>query len=256
MGDFRSFIETYSNQLGDVKSNLKDKHLDIADLYHHFSTWNGSNAILKRSRIKPNVFDDPNYDDDWHDKMTRIGSNMKPDEKEKFISYMHQNDPAETPTWAHIDYQRIIKRNTWLVHFTNEPYAIRSKGFQYGTSDPSKLGLTTLTSTDSKKYGGYNFAFVAGSSYARHAAHDEKYGNHAVMFQSAGVEGYHYGDEENQVIFYGPHVHPNSIVILIRDSDEWCVHPTHGNRECLYKNTFNKVEQWVMNNYQQYQKQF
>ena len=49
---------------------------------------------------------------------------------------------------------------------------------------------------------------------------DNKYGKDAVIFKGTGVEVYHIGDEENQIIFWGSDVDKDSIFYLNR-SNYW-----------------------------------
>jgi hypothetical protein len=150
----------------------------------------------------------------------------------------------------------MLKPSTWLIHFSDDASDISWKGFKYGSDDMTKLGLTTYLSKDAKQYGGYNFAFVADSRDAKNAAGHRsgrgKYGKEAVMFQAAGVQAYHYGDEENQVIFYGKSINPNKVVYLSKADDDWCVNGNRTNRSCLYTGPFEDTIDWVINNHEQY----
>jgi len=137
---------------------------------------------------------------------------------------------ADRPAYEHMSFNRLV-RPTWLVHFTDDPYEIASDGFQYGWDSTEGLGLTTHFTDNARKRGpGYNFAFALGSRDARNAERGQhygdspKYGKHAVVFWGGGVEAYHYGDEEDQVIFWGPEVPPSRIFALWNGGDDgWCV---------------------------------
>ena len=39
------------------------------------------------------------------------------------------------------------------------------------------------------------------------------------MFQNSGVHCYHYGDEENQVVFWGADVDPRDIILITHDPE-------------------------------------
>jgi len=69
------------------------------------------------------------------------------------------------------------------------------------------------------------------------------------MFQSAGIKVYHYGDEENQIIFYGSMVH--EIIPLYKTYDSWVIESSRDGR-MVVKGDFPTVVSWVMKNYQQY----
>jgi len=98
-------------------------------------------------------------------------------------------EPAGAPTWSHMSLERetLLPRNTWLIHFTNEPYSIAKNGFTIGMDDMERLGLTTYFSKEYKSLGGYNFAFLAPSREANWAATKRRYGKSAVMFQNSGI---------------------------------------------------------------------
>ena len=117
------------------------------------------------------------------------------------------------------------------------------------------LGLTTYHSFD-KKSGGYNFAFTL-NDYERYGKNRSfgsyrgwKYGKEAVMFHASGVKTWHWGDEEPQVIFWGPSA--RDIVLIENLEGEWGV--TNGNTgRVIYKSErLPDVEVWVVNNFNQY----
>lgn len=171
------------------------------------------------------------------------------------------DDPADAPTGAHMSLNktRLLPRTTWLVHFTDDPYSIYREGFTKGMDQMDRLGLTTWFGTEAKKYGGYNFAFEADSRYADWAAHKGLYGTAGVMmFQNSGVHCHHYGDEEDQVVFWGADVDPRDIVLITKEDGDWCVKSNRdlgGEREDnLFKGTFENAVKWVKTNHRQYAK--
>lgn len=181
---------------------------------------------------------------------------MPPDQKKRFEAWLGKkiatdpsiaSDPL-SPSYVHLNYNRLLKRNTWLVHFTGQAPAVAKEGFQKGQEDMAALGLTTYLNPKNKQPG-WNFAFEAGSKDSARAEAEGKYGEDAVMFQSAGVEAYHSGDDENQVIFYGPHV--QEVVPLFSGDGGWRVESRKG--RVVYQNeSFQAVVNWVKRNYQQY----
>jgi hypothetical protein len=82
------------------------------------------------------------------------------------------------------------------------------------------------------------------------------------MFQSSGVEVFHYGDEENQVIFWGKAIDPKTVVHLGSEGrgGDWTVQPGWGASRALrdrgevYRGTLKDVIDWVERNWQQYRK--
>lgn len=154
-------------------------------------------------------------------------------EEQKLHGYMGgpsgRDIGPDRPVYEHMSFERLVKP-TWLVHFTDDPSEIASEGFKYGWENTEGLGLTTHFTDEARKRGpGFNFAFTLGSRDARIASgsrYDDgpKYGTHAVVFWAGGVEAFHYGDEESQVIFWGPEVPPSRIFALWNGKDDgWYV---------------------------------
>jgi hypothetical protein len=168
-----------------------------------------------------------------------------------------RNDPADAASteFLSLQHNRLLPRQTWLVHFTDDPNAIAEQGFAMGTFDMTRLGLTTYTQNSAKERG-YNFAFIADGRHANWAASEGKYGKHAVMFQNSGVHTWHSADEEDQIIFWGADVKPSDIVVLKHHRDDWYVQShdqRHGYTDrSLFAGDFEKCVAWVITNFQQY----
>lgn len=179
--------------------------------------------------------------------------------KDYVIRMFMKHEPENAPTTMHMSLSRdkLLPRTTWLVHFTDEPYGIVERGFRYGTDRMDQLGLTLWMGKDSKKYGGYNFAFLAGSRDAISCASKSRsasdYGKHAVLFQNSGVAAYHAGDNENQVIFHGPDVNPNDIIALTYENEDWQVRSR--SEDILFTGSYGKSVAWVIQNQAQYRRQ-
>ena len=276
---YRELLEVYSEDNTYLLRHLKN---DVFDAGSHW--WAVSNIIMKNDKfrramekvlkVKRIGYADQIEDQDpeiFYQLPTYIQKEIGEQTKEWLIKY----DPSDAPTSTHLTVQKNqpLHRLTWLVHFTDKPDNIATKGFTIGMSDPDKLGLTTYFHSDSfdKAHGGYNFAFIADSKDAKNAStghgYQPKYGNHAVMFQNSGIHVYHYADEENQIIFWGPDVKPRDIVVLHNNSGDWEVmartfyykDKTPSFDKVLYKggkegSNFEQCVDWVMNNFQQYRK--
>ena len=176
-------------------------------------------------------------------------SRISPKDLTEFKEWaLDQAQDAFTPSTAFFDFKRLVKRTTWLVHFSDNVSDIVRDGLASGHDDMRTLGLTTYFA---KRRGtpGWNFAFRADGHDAAVAARKKKYGNDAVLFQSAGVEAHHYGDEEDQVIFWGPSV--EWFVPLWREDREFQVKDVNTER-VLVAGTFDKVVDWVKDNVRQY----
>lgn len=182
---------------------------------------------------------------------------------EAIPALMH-NDPTEVPTWAYMDLNqnKLLERETWLIHFSNNANTVAREGFTIGVDQMDRLGLTTYFNNDGadKSYGGYNFAFKATDP--RGYLGGEKYGRHMLMFQNSGVEAWHHGDEENQVMFKGEDVDPRGIILIENDGGDWVVKPhplskyvSPRDEDGLVRfEDMEKVVAWVQQNLAQYRK--
>ena len=170
-----------------------------------------------------------------------------------------ENQDGSTEAHFELMSKRVLPNDTWLVHFSDNVDDILEEGFTRGTDeyDIDKLGLTTYRQ-DKFKTGGYNFAFL-GSDWRnlRGAIFDNhgrgKYGKDCVVFQSSGVEAYHYGDDERQIIFWGPGIKPDLIYAVYRRDDEWEIGDTGyaGDRDGIMKPLKDIVEvvEWIKTNH-------
>lgn len=175
------------------------------------------------------------------------------------IDYMKENEPGAAQSNEFFQPEdALLPRNTWLIHFTDHADSIMASGFTHGTFDMDMLGLTTRYTHDSKKDGGYVFAFEADSRYAWYAARTGRYGKHAILFQNSGVKAYHYGDEEDQIIFWGPDVDKRMLIHLSPDyeggrgSVDWNVLARDG--RVLFTGEITKTIAWVEKNTVQYRR--
>lgn len=110
-------------------------------------------------------------------------------------------DP-QSPTYLTVDFERDVE-DEWLIHGANNAEAIVQEGFTRGVWDYSSLALTTYL-VDSIKTGGFNFAFYADKF---HESEVLAYGKEAVVFQASGIETWHHGDQQRQIIFLGSTAH-------------------------------------------------
>lgn len=165
-----------------------------------------------------------------------------------YDSYFRYGDFSFVHPALHFTNARIFKNN-WLIHFTDYPESIAEEGFTIGVDDPRQLGLSTHFS-EIDKPGGYNFAFdVEGLSRNK----KNTYGKEAVMFRASGVEAYHYGDDEYQVIVYGPSV--RDIIPITYDSHEGHYEITNAKTgDALRVGDIEDLAKWVVKNYNQYRK--
>ena len=126
------------------------------------------------------------YPHDFDNMIDRYTSDIEPNQTAKSMDYRHP----------------VV--NKWMVHFSSNAWDIFFDGFKYGTDDPTKLALTNAGSTKGK-YGNYLFAFDMDDAdkYGRGGFRKSefKYGDKAIVFVGSGLEFYHHGDEEPQIVF-------------------------------------------------------
>jgi hypothetical protein len=194
------------------------------------------------------------FDAEENEQYEKLTPDLQKDFAEWVGDYLSRHDPAELPSSHYFDSDvKRIPRTTWLVHFTDHAESIIGSGFTHGTHSADELGLTTYVNHDSKKHGGFNFAFIADGRDALVAANKNKYGKNFVMFQNSGVETYHYSDEENQIVFWGPDVDRRHIALVRQIDGDYHVISRMG--MSLYAATFEKVVKWIIAHHRQYSKQ-
>lgn len=159
----------------------------------------------------------------------------------------YSGDEYDAPPYEAMGHTKLTSPG-WLVHFTDDPYAIAMRGFEFGHEDMRGLALTTWK-RERKRGPGYNFAFPLGSRDARIAEHDQKYGKHAVVFWGAGVQVTHYGDEEEQVIVWGPSVRKDLIFPMMRQDGLWVVMDWRNDRVLMRNEDFERMAHWVADNH-------
>ena len=166
---------------------------------------------------------------------------------------------AEYPAWSYFDRNPTLIKNQWLIHFTNDAESISVDGFKYGVNEIDKLGLTTSLGEFEKKYGGYNFAYLLKDfmKYGRRgytSGGGFKYGKEAVIFKASGIQLWHHGDEEPQVIFYG-NTAQNIIPITSGENANWAIRSEKSGNILFENDDLEKVVDWLVKNYDQYRKQ-
>lgn len=270
---YRELLELYSEPNKHLLGYLKSSDFDA---YSHW--WEVSRTIIEKDKfrramsrvLKRKITSIEDLEEEEPDVFYKLPKDIQTAIGQDVTNWLLQHNPAESPSAAHFSVQQqaqLLPRLTWLVHFTDYPEDIATQGFTKGVADVNKLGLTNYVGDYDKKYGGYNFAFVVNSRDAEIAATyhngNPKYGKHAVMFQNSGVKAYHYGDEENQVIFWGADVQTRDMIVLKNNFGDWAVmartfyykDKTPSFDKELYKGEdFEKCSQWVMKHFQQYRK--
>lgn len=205
----------------------------------------------------------PDY---WWEIPEKVRASYLSDNIDEVRDELMRLDAVDAPTGMHMDYTDQITKPVWLTHFSNDADDIARQGFTKGIDDPEKLGLTTYVKNDSfeKADGGYTFAFLSDSNDAEYSANKASrnsggYGENFVMFVNVGgVRAYHWGDEESQVMIWGPSVDPRNLVLVTKDDDDYSVnvHPSKaGKRDVVVSGlSYREASNWVQQNYDQYRK--
>lgn len=125
-----------------------------------------------------------------------------------------EHDPFEAPAYLMLDDPKKMPPGTWCVHFTNAaPFhafdrGATLQGLHLSTWRKEKTFVDCKKNLDWDNVGIYDvvfgFAFTA-NSVSKSSLFERarrKYGRNAILFQvDCGVEAYHHGDEERQVIW-------------------------------------------------------
>lgn len=126
---------------------------------------------------------------------------------------MIYDDPQQAPAWMLMEpiAERLLPRTTWLAHFCVSAQKIKTEGFRYGVPDVARIALTRehsicgTTEHIRSSQPGYNFAYPTdGSMRLTSRWSPEGYGKQVLLFQSSGLLVHHSGDQERQVVFWGP----------------------------------------------------
>ena len=164
-----------------------------------------------------------------------------------FVYYMEvTGDPYELPSWLFMDFNRVVK-NEWCIHFGADSDSIAREGFTGGTEEIERLAYT---GAGQEKHGvGYDFAFPLWER----DVDNNGYGDEAVIFQTSGIEIYHHGDSQNQVIFWGPYAKNFIPIRWSGEQGEWVVEGQDG--QILKAGKPSDIAYWAVDNLPQYRKQ-
>ena len=226
------YKKAYNEPVGYLNRYLK-QGFDWGDYMHYIPDFleeyhpSYINRMEENQRANQNnLFRDENlYTTDPDSFAEEWAEQASPEEMEEFKEWIKSKNldasRHDAPPYEIMDYSKFIKP-TWLIHFTNDPDSISTNGFTQGWEDIEGLAYTTHYQKTHESPG-YNFAFdINNSRDIRAAAREEKYGKHAVLFWGSGVESTHYGDNESQVIVWGPSVNTNMIIpIRMQSNGSW-----------------------------------
>lgn len=174
----------------------------------------------------------------------------------EMLSEKHRSDDffdVGYPTWNYVDYRSIVK-NQWLIHFSDSSQNIyHDQKFSNGVYDYTRLGLTKHLPDSEKDFGGYNFAYLL-SDYNRYGRDRGrwKYGKEAVVFKASGVQVWHYGDQEPQVIFWGPSAFDIVYIREDRNTGDYYVYSRKD--KSPFSGDLGDCVDWITANFNQYKR--
>lgn len=155
-------------------------------------------------------------------------------------NYVLTHGREDSPFWMLASYEREVN-NEWLIHFGKDASKIANEGFTRGEQDLDKLGYTHFHNIGN--HPGYNFAFTVKdlnvdadrhvSSY-KGGSLNTYYGDQAVIFQASGIRYFHLGDNDDEVVFWGPSA-KNLIKIQLEE-----INPT----DSIYDSITNNIEKF------------
>ena len=209
------------------------------------------NEYIRKIYYKYSEFENLLNDDEFDyedDSLVEMFLNMLEDNNlcDHFVSEM-QNivDYYELPAWCTMDFNRIVK-NEWCIHFGSDSEKIAREGFTGGTPEIENLAYTNAGAQ--KTSAGYDFAFLINDRSVDYNG----YGDEAVIFRTSGIEIYHYGDNQNQVLFWGPNV--KSFIPIHQDNGDWVVYGQNG-QVLVRCGRPSEIALWATENLPQYRKQ-
>ena len=165
----------------------------------------------------------------------------------KLLDYPYAYAAAEElPAWFIMDFIRVVK-NEWCIHFTSDANNIARKGFTGGTPEVEDIAYTNAGRE--KHYAGYDFAFLINDS----SVDFNGYGDEAVIFRASGVLLLHYGDEQRQVVFWGPSVKELIPIKKEEYSSDWVIEGLDGQVFATGKPS--ELADWATDNLPQYRNQ-
>jgi hypothetical protein len=98
-----------------------------------------------------------------------------------------------------------LLRDVWLIHHSKDP-SIETEGFRFGVQGIDGLAYTGSGHTYEGQQPGYNFAYDP-DDHARYGMDGDRprYGAYVYAFWVPwAIKAHHHGDQEPQVIFWGP----------------------------------------------------
>lgn len=168
------------------------------------------------------------------------------------VAIIRHETPDEAPAWMFLSPNsdasgdlRSAYQDRLLFHVTDTAVAesIRHEGFIVGCPDINDMALTwqtcVYTGKSTRRHNpdpapGYNYAY-SHAGKVKPSDRIGSYGGSIIMFRASGVDLYHYGDQEDQVGFWGPSVDKGRMfrTIVPEATTGWHCVETAEASECL-----------------------
>lgn len=139
---------------------------------------------------------------------------------------MKSDNPVSEPAFKYLKPIKQLPESTILVRFAKDGQfseVQRDGGFRLGTNVIDRLHASSHFGNETKKNGGYLYAYVANSKEAKKQSKftevGSSYGANCIFFKYPGLLIDHELDGENQVIVYGPDIQGDEC-IFAKGSDE------------------------------------
>ena len=195
---FRSYAQFFESSTGISKLNQLKTHLDRTNV--DLAKWIVDNLGVKHEgrmteKDAVNIIKTVNTKEWWP----------------KLPTMYFFDSPAED-----------VKEGTILVHFTRDPEKILKEGFKYGEPDYLKLGMNW--GHISRKEPGFNYAFDPKDLVENYGSLQKAFlewvpRGGAIFFRAPAIKDWHFGDEIDQVLFWGPDAH--EIKATFYQKGEW-----------------------------------
>lgn len=220
-----------SNKNLELLKYLSGDDFDVGHYWSVFADWavhydDGSGEIIS---ILSDITDQELWSEEFDDEIRNVLAldssvyyKIPRDKRNEFEAFAREEidalqDTENTRKVFRLNKEELLPQDTVLIHYTDYPEEILRNGFRHGMPYITHLGETVRLSGIHKNNGGYNFAYryigdIETDQALRVIQNGWSKRSGYVLFKSSGVDVYHYGDHENQVIFWGPYVRPSDFI--------------------------------------------
>lgn len=206
----------------------------------------------------PEICEKYKDDEDFWNLDEKDVSELMEADPEIFANVIRKSDAYEENDRNTLDFNHTLV-NGWLVHNSDNAWDIWREGFKYG-DDMGDLAYSNAGSTKGKEYGDYLFAFPIDDAPSPTDRDGLKYGKASIVFIGTGNEFYHYGDQEDQVIF--DRRQPKGCFIVAKmdyDNEDgwaeyWCVIGENERHPLYHDEDYDACLDWIERNGDRYLK--